>query len=106
MWSEGVAASGWRSIRFVDANDAELARTLGVTDTAQLQQRMCLLRPDGTQAWGYDAVVGLLRLGDGGHAIATLMAWHPVASLGRWIYEQVAKSRSCKGSAACRRSSP
>ena len=95
MWMEGVAASGWRALRFVDANDTELARKLGIGDTRQLQERMCLLRPDGTAAWGYDAVVALLRLGDGACGIAALMASRPVARVGRWIYEKIARSRSC-----------
>lgn len=95
MWKESVAASGWRVLRFEDANNAAKARELGVGDTDQLQRRMCLLKPDGTQSWGYDAIVDLLRLGEGTRAIAALLALGPVSRVGRWLYDKLAINRSC-----------
>jgi predicted DCC family thiol-disulfide oxidoreductase YuxK len=95
MWKEGVAASGWRSMRFADANDTAAARRLGVSNPDQLRRRMLLVRPDGSEAWGYDAAVELLALGPGGEGIATILSCRPIAKLGRWLYERVAASRSC-----------
>lgn len=95
MWAEWIGASGGRSLRMEDSNAEGRAGELGVKDVAQLRRRMCLLRADGDEAWGYDAVVELVRMIEGSDGVARLMAMAWARRLGWWLYDRVAQSRPC-----------
>jgi predicted DCC family thiol-disulfide oxidoreductase YuxK len=94
MCREALQSGALEDLRFEDANDHELAAGLGVKEPAKLDQGICLVRPDGSNLWGYDAIVELASWRPATAALARILALPTVARIGRAIYAWVSRNRS------------
>lgn len=91
-------------LTFADSNDEPRAAAMGVRDTRQLRDRMCLLS-DGREYWGFDAVARLAELARGSRGLGRVLSLAPVRQIGSRLYDLVAHSRGC-ATAPSPRSSP
>lgn len=89
-----LEASGREDIVAVDAADRARAHRLGVVDLDQLNQRICLLLPDGRTLWGFDAVVEIVDPQK--ISVGLILRCSALRAIGAWIYEWVAAHRRCR----------